>query len=102
MPGRSLTRAVVAFVTLLRRQSLPITPRQAIDAARGLEHLDLSDRQEVYVGLRALLVTRPEEVAIFDRCFEAFWRTRTEADEVAEALAGPSLPGEAPEPPVDS
>jgi uncharacterized protein len=102
MPGRSLTRAVVAFVTLLRRQSLPITPRQAIDAARGLEHLDLSDRQEVYVGLRALLVTRPEEVAVCDRCFEAFWRTRTEADEVAEALAGPSLPGEAPEPPVDS
>src|SRR6185503_9415108 len=39
---------------------------------------------------------------IFDRCFEAFWRARTEADEVAEALAGPSVPGEAPEAPVDS
>jgi uncharacterized protein len=99
---RSLTRAVVRFATLLRRQSLPITQRQAIDAARGLEHLDLGDRQEVYVGLRTLLVTRPEEVAIFDRCFEAFWRMRTEADAVAEALAGPSPPGEAPEPPVDS
>ena len=102
MAGRSLTRAIVGFATLLRRQSLPITPRQVIDAARGLEHLDLSDRQEIYVGLRALLVTRPEEVAIFDRCFEAFWRMRTEADDVAEALAGPSLPGESPEPPVDS
>jgi uncharacterized protein with von Willebrand factor type A (vWA) domain len=99
---RSLTRAVVRFATLLRRQSLPITPRQAIDAARGLEHLDLGDRQEVYLGLRALLVTRPEEVAIFDRCFEAFWRLRSEADAVAEALAGPSLPGEAPEPAIDS
>jgi uncharacterized protein with von Willebrand factor type A (vWA) domain len=98
---RSLTRAVVRFATLLRRQSLPITPRQAIDAARGLEQLDLGDRREVYLGLRALLVTRPEEVAIFDRCFESFWRMRTEADAVAEALAGPSLPGEAPETPVD-
>jgi hypothetical protein len=100
--GRSLTRAVVRFATLLRRQSLPITPRQAIDAARGLEHLDLGDRQEVYLGLRSLLVTRPEEVAIFDRCFETFWRTRTEADAVADTLAGPSIPGEAPEPPIDS
>jgi uncharacterized protein with von Willebrand factor type A (vWA) domain len=100
--ARSLSRAVVAFAALLRRQSLPITPLQTIEVTRALDHLDLADRREFYLGLRALLVTRPEEVTIFDRCFEAFWRTRTEADEVAEALAGPALPAEAPEPPVDS
>jgi uncharacterized protein len=99
---RALSRAIVRFATLLRRQSLPITPRQVIDAARTLDQLDLGDRQEVYLGLRAGLVTRPEEVAIFDRCFETFWRARTEADEVGEALAGPSIPGEAPEAPVES
>ena len=102
MAERSLTRAVVDFAGLLRRQSLPITPRQAVDAARGLEHLDLGDRAEVYLGLRALLVTRPEEAPIFDRCFDAFWRARTEGDPAAPALPGPSLPGEAPEPPIDS
>jgi uncharacterized protein with von Willebrand factor type A (vWA) domain len=100
--ARALSRAVVDFAALLRRQSLPITPLQTIEVTRALDHLDVTDRQEFYLGLRALLVTRPEEVSIFDRCFEAFWRTRTEADEVAEALAGPALPGEAPEPPVDS
>jgi uncharacterized protein len=100
--ARSLSRAVVDFAALLRRQSLPITPLQTIEVTRALDHLDVADRREFYLGLRALLVTRPEEVTIFDRCFEAFWRTRTEADEVAEALAGPALPGEAPEPPVDS
>jgi uncharacterized protein len=100
--ARSLSRAVVDFAALLRRQSLPITPLQTIEVTRALDHLDVTDRPEFYLGLRALLVTRPEEVTIFDRCFEAFWRTRTEADEVAEALAGPALPGEAPEPPVDS
>jgi uncharacterized protein with von Willebrand factor type A (vWA) domain len=99
---RALNRAVVRFATLLRRQSLPITPRQVIDAVRTLDQLDLGDRHEVYLGLRAGLVTRPEEVAIFDRCFDAFWRARSEADEVAEALAGPALPGEAPEAPVES
>jgi uncharacterized protein with von Willebrand factor type A (vWA) domain len=100
--GRSLTRAVVRFAGLLRSQSLPITPRQTLEATRALDHLDLADRQEVYLGLRALLVTRPEEVSVFDRCFERFWRTRTEADEVAEALTGPSRPGDAPEAPLDS
>ena len=102
MPGRALSSAVVRFAALLRSQSLPITPRQAIETVRALDHLDLGDRHEVYLGLRALLVTRPEEATIFDRSFEAFWRTRSEADEVAEALAGPSMPGDAPEAPVDS
>ena len=102
MPDRALSSAVVRFATLLRRQSLPITPRQAIETVRALDHLDLSDRQEVYLGLRALLVTRPEEVTVFDRCFESFWRLRTEADEVGEALAGPPVPGDAPEDGLDS
>jgi uncharacterized protein len=102
VPGRALSSAVVRFAALLRSQSLPITPRQAIEAVRGLDHLDLGDRHEVYLGLRALLVTRPEEATVFDRCFEAFWRTRSEADEVAEALAGPSMPGDVPEALVDS
>jgi uncharacterized protein len=102
VPGRALSSAVVRFAALLRGQSLPITPRQAIEAVRALDHLDLSDRHEVYLGLRALLVTRPEEAAAFDRCFEAFWRTRSAADEVAEALTGPSVPGEAPEAPGET
>jgi uncharacterized protein len=95
VPPRSLSRAVVAFAGLLRRHSLPLTPLQTVDAVRALDHLDVADRREVYLGLRALLVTRPEEAPIFDRCFEAFWRTRSEADEVAEALAGPALPDDA-------
>jgi hypothetical protein len=99
---RALSRAVVRFANLLRRQSLPVTPRQVIDAVRTLDELDVGDRQEVYLGLRAGLVTRPEEITIFDRCFAAFWRAHTEADEVAEALAGPSMHGAGPEPPVDS
>jgi uncharacterized protein with von Willebrand factor type A (vWA) domain len=92
VPDQALTRAVVRFAALLRRQSLPITPRQVVDAVRALDHLDLGDRPELRLGLAAVFVTRPEERAIFDRAFDAFWRQRTEADEVAEALAGPSLP----------
>ena len=92
MPPRSLSHALVAFVALLRRNALPITPLQTIDAVRALDHLDVGDRDELARGLRVVFVTRPEETPIFDRCFEAFWRTRSEADAVAEALAGPGVP----------
>ena len=98
MPPRSLSHALVAFVALLRRNALPITPLQTLDAVRALDHLDVGDRDELARGLRVVFVTRPEEAPIFDRCFEAFWRPRSEADAVAEALAGPGVPepGEGP------
>ena len=102
MPPRSLARAVVAFVALLRRDSLPITPLQTLEAVRALDHLDLGDRDELRRGLCAVFVTRPEEAPIFDRCFEAFWRARSEADAVAEALAGPGLPEHGQEPALES
>ena len=93
---RSLPAAVVRFATLLRRQGLPLTPLHVSDATRALEHLDLGDRAEVYLGLRAVLVGRPEDVPVFDRCFAAFWRAGSDADEVAQALAGPEIPEHAP------
>jgi uncharacterized protein with von Willebrand factor type A (vWA) domain len=95
VPDQALTRAVIRFANLLRRQSLPITPLQVLDAVRALDHLDLGDRDELRRGLAVVFVTRPEERAIFDQAFDAFWRQRTEADEVAEALAGPGLPEDA-------
>jgi uncharacterized protein with von Willebrand factor type A (vWA) domain len=86
---------MVRFAAVLRRQGLPLTPEHVSDALRALDHLDLSDRDEVRTGLRSVFATRPEDFAIFDRCFDAFWRAATEADRVAEALT-PALGGEAP------
>jgi len=102
VPPRSLSRAVVAFVALLRRNSLPITPLQTLDAVRALDHLDVGDRDELARGLKVVFVTRPEEAPIFDRCFEQFWRARTEADVVGEALAGPGVPEHGQEPGLES
>jgi uncharacterized protein with von Willebrand factor type A (vWA) domain len=74
MAGRDLATAVARFGALLRSAGLPVTLPQVTDAVRALEHLDLGDRGEFYLGLRAVFVTRPEELPAFDRCFEAFWR----------------------------
>ena len=92
---RNLTGAVGRFGALLRRHGLPVALLQVTDGVRALDHLDLADRNEVYLGLRAVFVGRPEDVSTFDRAFDAFWRAATEADSIAEALM-PAVPDEAP------
>lgn len=95
MAARDLRAAVARFGAVLREAGLPVTLVQTTDAVRALDHLDVSDRREVYLGLRALFVGRPEERPTFDRCFDAFWRTEPEL----EAFPGPTLPpAEAPAP----
>lgn len=92
---RNLAGAVGRFGALLRRHGLPVTLLHVTDGVRALDHLDLADRHEVYLGLRAVFVGRPEDVSTFDRAFDAFWRAATEADSIAEALM-PAVPDEAP------
>jgi len=83
---RSLAAATSRFARLLRQQGVPITVGQVTDAVRALEHLDVTDRQDVYLGLRAVLVSRPEDEAVFARVFEAFWRAVSSDDLELQAL----------------
>ncbi len=66
--------SILAFCRLLRRLGVPVTTADVIDALRALEHLDLGDEREVYLGLRAVFISRPDDIAIFDRAFDLFWR----------------------------
>ena len=90
MAGRTLGAAVTRFAALLRAQALPVTLIQVLDGVRALEHLDIADRGEVYLGLRAVFVSRPEELPIFDRCFDAFWRVSGPADSDIPGLMTPA------------
>jgi uncharacterized protein with von Willebrand factor type A (vWA) domain len=95
--GRDLASAMVRFGALLREHGLPITLVQVTDGVRALEHVDLSDREEVRLGLRAVFTGRPEDIPPFDRCFEAFWRPTTEEEAGLPGLiAIPSGEEEAP------
>jgi uncharacterized protein len=88
---RDLAAAVARFATLLRRSGLPVTLVEVTDAVRALDHLDLGDRHELYLGLRAIFVTRPEEVAPFDRCFDAFWRIAPDGDDSSGFIPAPAI-----------
>ncbi len=76
--SRDLTRAMLVFGAALRKAGLGMTTGALMDAMRALEAVDLMDRREVYLALRALLVSRMEEQPVFDRYFDAFWQFRAD------------------------
>jgi uncharacterized protein with von Willebrand factor type A (vWA) domain len=87
--GRALGAAMARFAALLRAQALPVTLIQVLDAVRALDHLDITDRSELYLGLRAVFMSRPEEQPAFDRCFDAFWRVGEQGDSGIPGLVTP-------------
>lgn len=74
--ARDLMTQTLAFGRILRAAGVACTTSEVLDAVRALEAVDLLDRNEVYLALRAVFVTRREEMPTFDRCFEAFWKFR--------------------------
>jgi len=74
-PSGQLQRNLIVFGRLLRRAGIDVHVGRLIDVTEALQHVDLSSRAEVYHTCRALLVHRHDQLAIFDRAFDAFWRT---------------------------
>ena len=100
---RDLLTATLRFGQTLRRAGLPRTVSELMDAVRALEVIDLMDRQEVYLALRACLVARVEEIPAFDRCFDAFWTFQAEEGQGLEGLTSPApAPHGEEEPPLDA
>jgi len=89
---RDLTRATLAFSAALRASGLPVTTSAVMDAVRALECVDLLDRSEVYLALRAVLMSRMEEQPAFDRCFEAFWKFHAEDGQGLDGLVATVQP----------
>jgi uncharacterized protein len=93
MPGDALVRHVVTFGRVLHEAGLEVGPGRVQDALRGLDAVELSSQDDVYWALRQTLVSRHDELDVFDRAFSA-WFLRTP---VAPPLRGVSLEGIEPE-----
>ena len=65
---------LLVFGRLLRTLGLEVHLGRLLDIAEALQHVDIGARQDVYHTCRALLAHRHEDLAIFDRAFDAFWR----------------------------
>jgi uncharacterized protein with von Willebrand factor type A (vWA) domain len=70
----NLQHNLIVFGRLLRRAGIDVHVGRMIDVTGALQHVDLSSRDEVYHTCRALLVHRHDQLAVFDRAFEVFWR----------------------------
>jgi len=89
----AVLRHVVTFGRVLREAGLEVGPGRLVDAVTGLAQVDLGRREDVYWTLRATLVSRHDDLELFDRAFRA-WFDRIPVDRRVEApqLAVPLPP----------
>jgi uncharacterized protein with von Willebrand factor type A (vWA) domain len=81
-----LENSVVRFIHLLRRLGIRIGSGEVIDALAALMLLDLSERETVRAALKATLVKRPGERAVFDKAFDSFFAPPEERERQQETF----------------
>jgi len=70
---------LVSFGRALREHGLSVTPAEVVTAATVLQHIDTTDRDEVFLSLRTVLTTSVDDFPIFAEIFEKFWTTSPRA-----------------------
>jgi uncharacterized protein len=88
--ARPLLRHVVTFGRVLREVGIEVGPGRLVDALRALDAVELTRQPDVYWALRQTLVSRRDELELFDRAFAA-WFLRDAID--------PAGRGAVPQPP---
>jgi hypothetical protein len=78
---------LLVFGRLLRGLGVQVHIGRLLDAAGALQLVGLGSRDDVRHTCRTLLVHRREDLAVFDRAFEAFWRAHEPG-----ALPGAQVP----------
>lgn len=69
-----LTANLVVFCRLLRHAGLPVSTGQVLSLFPALTLVDVGEREQVYHAARSLLVTRRDDLPVFDLVFNRFWR----------------------------
>ena len=67
------TAHLTHFCRVLRAHGLLISPQETADVMQALSAVDMMDKGRVYWSLRALLLSRRDEIPIYDSLFERFW-----------------------------
>ena len=73
MHGTAIVRHVVTFGRILREVGIEVGPGRVSDAMRALGTVDLTRQEDVYFALRQTLVSRQDELELFDRAFVAWF-----------------------------
>lgn len=74
----TLTDNLVVFGRLLRSVGMDVATSRLVTAVDALTRVGLARRDDVYHTLRTVLVTRRDDVPVFDAAFAAFWQDHGE------------------------
>lgn len=95
--GQGTVANVLAFGRVLKELGIKIGLSQAMDASRALEFVDIARRGDFRAALGANLVSDREGLELFDRAFNAFWRTRRSRELSLETSDLPSFQSTKPD-----
>jgi len=77
---------VLYFVRVLRAAGLPVGPAKVIDALAAVEAVGVANRTDFREALAAVLVSKREQLPIFEQAFELFWRNPRLLEKMMAAL----------------
>lgn len=81
-----IAHSVLSFARVLRRAGLPVSTPDAMNALRALLVIDVSIRDDFKAALRATLVRRAENIALFDQAFDLYFRDPLSAENILSLL----------------
>jgi len=102
LPKGRLAENVLHFVRVLRATGMPVGPAKVIDAVAAVEAVGLSNRTDFREALAAVLVSKHEQLPMFEQAFDVFWRNPKLLEKMVAALL-PRVHGRVPdeEPPPE-
>ena len=66
-------RHLLLFCQALKKAGIKVTLRQEIDTCRSLQYIDISNYNDFYHSLKTNLISRCEDISVFDRIFFSHW-----------------------------
>ncbi len=75
--GAILLRPLLRMVHQLRDAGIPVSSSEVIDATSALNSIDVVDREQVRMAMRATLVKRAEDIPTFELLFELGFAVRS-------------------------
>lgn len=82
------------FCRLLRSQEFKVTTAEVIDALRAVSKVDIADRTDFRLALRAVVTSSPDELELFDQLFELFWGQQEIEESEEEGGQGEQIAGQ--------
>lgn len=96
----SLLDNVIHFGRALRVAGLPVGPGTIIDAVRAVEVAGVTNRSDFRAALRAVFVTRREQLVLFDQAFDIFWKRRGFMEKLIAMMSPIAEPDKENQPPA--